>query len=56
MPAIFSNAITLASAAEGQFVERELAVPAWGFGVGAMAMFLVLLAITYSFRTVAHGR
>lgn len=56
MPAILSNAVSLAAAAEGDLVERQLPVPDWAFGVGAMAMFLVLLAITYSFRSVAHAQ
>jgi len=39
---------------ESMLEENELPVPAVWFGVFAITVFLLLLAVTYSFRTVAH--
>ncbi len=32
--------------------ERELPMPAWAFGVIALAVFASLLAVTYAFRSI----
>ena len=50
------SAVALNAAVEGQLAERELALPAIAFGLIAASSFAVLLAITYSFRAVAHRR
>jgi hypothetical protein len=51
-----THAVTLAAEGEGMLEENELPVPAIWFGIFAMTVFLLLLAITYSFRTVAQRR
>ena len=51
-----STAVAVLAAAEGELVERELPVPTWAFGVMAAGLFLLLLLITYSFRSVATTR
>ncbi len=53
---VASSALVLSAAVEGELVERELPIPAIGFGLIAIVGFLILLGITYSFRTVAHRR
>jgi hypothetical protein len=50
------NEMALAAATEMELEHRELPVPAEWFGIGAIVAFLLLLAITYSFRSVAHSQ
>jgi hypothetical protein len=47
----------LATMQEGAEKERELPMPPWAIGLLAFMGFLVLLAITWSFRSVGqrHG-
>jgi hypothetical protein len=52
-----THAVVLASAGEpmvGELEHNELPVAAPWFGIFAFVVFLLLLGITYSFRTVAH--
>jgi hypothetical protein len=49
-----SHAVVLASEGESMLEENELPVPAPWFGIFAIVVFLLLLGIVYSFRTVAH--
>jgi hypothetical protein len=44
----------LVAAAENGEHHTELPVSPWFFGFGALGMFFVLLAITWTFRNVAH--
>ena len=48
----------LASAEQvgNEMAEVDLPIPPIGYGIIAMAMFLVLLGITYSFKNVAARR
>jgi hypothetical protein len=48
----------VAAAGEGaaELAEIELPVPPLAFGLVTFAMFMVLLAITYSFKNVSHRR
>ena len=47
-------ALALTAAAEAAEQERELPMPAWAFGLLALASFAALLALTYSFRSAGH--
>jgi hypothetical protein len=49
-----THAVVLASEGESMPEENELPVAAPWFGIFAFTVFLLLLGITYSFRTVAH--
>lgn len=40
--------------AEAAAQERELPVPAWAFGLGALVAFAALFAVTWAFRSVAN--
>jgi hypothetical protein len=46
----------LAAAGEAEMTEIELPIPALGYGIITMVLFLVLLGITYSFKNVAARR
>ncbi|MGF1652745.1 MAG: hypothetical protein ACFCUP_05440 [Actinomycetales bacterium] len=49
-----THAVVLASEVEPMLEENELPVAAPWFGVFALVVFLLLLGVTYSFRTVAQ--
>lgn len=51
-----AQAFALAAEAEGTHMERELPVSHNVFGLAAMGGFLLLLAATYAFRSVARTR
>ena len=44
----------LVAAAEAVEEHRELPMPAWAFGVIALAVFFGLFALTWSFRSVGN--
>ncbi len=46
----------LASASEAEMTEIELPIPALAFGLITLAIFLVLLGVTFSFKNMANRR
>ncbi len=53
---IIAGVLAAAGEAGTEMAEIELPIPAIGFGIITLATFLVLLAITYSFKNVAARR
>lgn len=53
---IVAGVLAAAGEAGTELTEVELPIPAIGYGILTMVMFLVLLGITYSFKNVAAGR
>jgi hypothetical protein len=48
------HAFALAAATQAAEEHRDLPMPAWAFGVTALAVFFVLFAFTWSFRSVGN--
>jgi hypothetical protein len=46
--------VAAAGETTGELTEVELPVPPLAFGIGTLVVFLLLLAITYSFKNVSH--
>ncbi len=53
---IVAGVLAAAGEAGTEMVEIELPVPPIVFGITTLAVFLLLLAITYSFKNVAARR
>lgn len=53
---IVAGVLAAAGEAGTEMAEIELPIPPIGYGLLALAMFLVLLGITYSFKNVAARR
>jgi hypothetical protein len=49
------TALLVAAAEEGEHVARELPVHPYVFGVTALVLFAAALAVTWSFKGLAHG-
>ena len=47
-------ALVIAAAEGGHHVVNELPIPFWMYGVIVFALFVVLAAVTFSFRDVAN--
>jgi len=53
---IVAGVLAAVGEAGTEMVEVELPIPPIGYGIIALSTFLVLLAITYSFKNVAARR